>query len=389
MTELERISAAWSKATRHAEEGVLATVVRVAGSTYRRPGARLLLSTGGQRIGSVSGGCLEADLSKKAWWLTRNGECVIREYDTSGETGVAQEFGLGCNGVIHVLLERPGQSSLLWNAVEFVRKERRPVLVATVVAVRPGVSLSVGERWVQYPDGTVKTSIGDAGLLALLPDAILRSRAASNGQQANWELPLAGADFFVESIQPGLRLLVFGAGDDAMPMVQLARFMGYETVVLDGRSHLARADRFPMADHVEVVTLDGVLGSIRVDDWTAAVLMSHSYVQDLQALRALAACSLPYLGLLGPRKRTERMLAEAGIRQPVLEDSMHSPMGLDIGADGAEQIALATIAEIQSVLNRRAGGQLRVKAGPLHIQPVGDSRWVESEPMPLSCSLDY
>ncbi len=387
MTELEKISAAWSEALKRGENGVLATVVRVEGSTYRRAGARLLLSNGGQRVGSVSGGCLEADLAKKAWWLTQQEESVIREYDTSGESGVAQEFGLGCNGVIRVLLERLNDSAaMLRNAIQFVRQHRQPVLAATVIEDDPERALRVGQRWLQYPDGTIQTDIENAAVLASLQLAASQGRYSGNHVTA-WRTELQAANFFMEVIQPSLRLLVFGAGDDTIPMVQLARFMGYQTVVLDGRSHLARPDRFPLADDVQVVDSDNMLGSIQMDKWTVALLMSHSYLQDLAALRALSQYELPYLGLLGPRKRTEQMLFDAGLSSGQFDSIVHSPMGLDIGADGAEQISLATIAEIQSVLNQRTGGQLHKKAGPLHVHSIEDPRWSENSTAPLSCPM--
>lgn len=365
MTELDHIYAVWQEASARGESGVLATVVRVEGSTYRRAGARLLMTLGGRRVGSVSGGCLEADLVKKAWWLTEGGKAVVRKYDTSVEGEIAQEFGMGCNGVIHVLVERL-ETALVspLSMVPAVQQSRRPGSLATVIESRNNSSVRVGQRWACFPDGTVQSDL----TLGMVVEYLESAHHVLDGkpQALTYEGAGHSIDIFFEHLPPTLRLLVFGAGDDAMPMVRLAKFMGYEVVVLDGRSHLARQDRFPGAAKVLVTQPEDVLAGIQLDDWTAAVVMSHSYAQDLATLEALAGHRLPYLGFLGPRNRTERLLAEANVSLDEVAGALHSPIGLDIGADGAEQIALAVIAEIQSVLNQRAGGRLREKAGPLH-----------------------
>lgn len=361
------------------ESGVLATVVRVEGSTYRRAGARLLMTSRGRRVGSVSGGCLEADLVKKAWWLTENGRAAIRKYDTTVEGDIAQEFGMGCNGVIHVLLERLGSGliSPLF-AVPVVKQHRQPGHLATVIESNNEANGTVGQRWASLPDGTIETDLASRSLETFARHATLS--VGAKPQVVCYDDHDAHIDFFVEPIVPTLRLLVFGAGDDAVPLARLAAFMGYEVTVLDGRSHMARTERFTSADRVLVTSAADPLAGVKPDEWTAAILMSHSYAQDLAALKALAAFRLPYLGMLGPRKRTERMLSEADIALDQVADFLHSPIGLDIGADGAEQIALAVIAEIQSVLNRRGGGRLREKAGPLHLDEIHYE-------LPLACPL--
>lgn len=384
MTELDQIFAAWENASARDESGVLATVVRVQGSTYRRSGARLLMTSGGRRIGSVSGGCLEADLVKKAWWLTEGGRAAIRKYDTSIEGDIAQEFGLGCNGVIEVLLERlNGASVSPLSMVPLVKTLRRPGFLATVIESNDNSIAQIGQRSAFLPDHSVSTDINDEGLAAFAQAAA--RNAYPKPEVLTYEEGAFQAALFMEPVLPTLRLLVFGAGDDAEPVVRLAKFMGYEAMVLDGRSHLARVERFPAAESVRVTTGDDVLAGIKLDDWTAAVVMSHSYAQDLATVRALGRHQLPYLGMLGPRKRTERLLSEAGIALDDVVNALHSPIGLDIGADGAEQIALAIIAEIQAVLNRRAGGRLREKAGPLHV-PGEESREGLYQ-VPLACPM--
>lgn len=327
MKDIAEILALWDQTRAAGEAAVLATVVRTQGSSYRLPGARMLLTRLGRRAGAVSGGCLEDDLIKKAWWLTENGP-VIRRYDTTAEGELSTGgYGLGCNGIIHVLLERitPQQPSVL-PLIEQVRAERRPAVIRHLH-------------------------------------------------------PRDGSEMFVETLVPPVRLLVFGAGDDAVPVTELAQFLGWHVVVLDGRAHYARREKFPAVSDVVVRPAGEVLAGLQIDDWTAAAIMTHSYSQDLEVLCELASRPLFYLGILGPRKRTDQLLADAGLAGVQLGAQVHSPMGLDIGAEGAQQVALSLLAEIQATMNERDGGRLRAREGPIHARESdGDekSAWVQS-----------
>ncbi len=343
MKELEQILALWSQLEAKGEPAVLATVVKTSGSSYRLPGARLLLSPTGQRAGSVSGGCLEDDLLKKAWWLTENGP-VVRRYDTTPDGEIAAEYGLGCNGIIHVLLERlsPGQAGIL-QLIRQVRQTRTPAVVEHILAPA--------------------RAVGSFRITSNTPEPA--------GSQF---------EFFTETLTPPLRLLIFGAGDDAVPLVTQAKFLGWEVWVFDGRAHYARRDKFPHADEVIVRTPGGPDPSLPIDDWTAAVLMNHSYSQDMQMLKELSGRDLRYLGILGPRKRALQMLSEAGLQSFIAQPVLHAPMGLDIGADGPEQVALAVVAEIQATLNCRRGGPLRDRTGSIHASESSapENVWVQS-----------
>jgi xanthine dehydrogenase accessory factor len=365
MKELEQILRLWKEAEQSGESAVLATVVKTQGSSYRLPGARLLLASNGQRAGSISGGCLEDDLIKKAYWLTERGP-TIRRYDTTPDGEIGSGFGLGCSGVIHVLLERltPGEPTIL-NVIQDARSERRPAVIAHVI--HPAAF--AGQRLVIDTSGKVNHNLGDAALASSLEreSKLALSEGASRTVWMNNEV-----EAFIEMVTPGVRLLVFGAGDDAVPVTELAKYLGWQVWVFDGRAHYARREKFPHADAVVVrpagnahiiAEVDPI---VQIDKWTAAVLMSHSYSQDLEMLRELAGTRLSYLGVLGPRKRTVQLLSDAGLDASLLGPTLHSPMGLDIGADGPEQVALAVIAEIQAALNGRAGGLLRERIGSIH-----------------------
>ncbi len=242
MKEIAQILELWSSLSAKGEEAVLATVVKTQGSSYRLPGARLLLSKHGVRVGAISGGCLEDDVVKKAWWLTEKGP-IVKRYDTTPDNEISTSgYGLGCSGIVHVLLERikPGHAEIL----ELIRQVRATRQAATVAHV---LQPETGQR--------------------LFDPA---------------EFAAPEREVFVETITPAIRLLIFGAGDDAIPLTDTAKYLGWQVEVFDGRAHYARREKFPNADQVNVRVADDPLPP--VDPWTVAVLMSHSYSQDLAAL---------------------------------------------------------------------------------------------------------
>jgi xanthine dehydrogenase accessory factor len=373
MKELEQILRLWAETEAAGQSAVLATVVETQGSSYRLPGARMLLTPSGERAGSISGGCLEEDLVKKAWWLTERGP-MVRRYDTTPEGEIATTYGLGCNGIIHVLLERlePGRAPVL-DLIRTVRSERIPAAVVHVNAP----SEFVGQRLTVGVRGEVSHNLARPDLVNLLET---EARSALAEQSSRSVLVDDSVEVFAETLAPALRLLVFGAGDDAVPLTTLAKYLGWQVFVFDGRAHYARREKFPAADEV-LVRPAGESGA-ETDEWTVAVLMSHSYSQDLANLRELSSRRLRYLGVLGPRKRTLQLLEDAGIQAEALIPGLHSPMGLDIGADGPEQVALSVLAEIQASLNGREGGPLRDRAGSIHAPAEAaadtESRWVQS-----------
>lgn len=351
MREREQILDLWRELQQCGANGVLVTVVKTLGSSYRRPGARLLIAESGRRVGSISGGCLEDDVVKKAWWLTEKGP-VIRRYDTTpdGDIGPSGEgtggFGLGCNGIIYLLLERVNghdRSSTL-AVLQHVYATRSLALLATVIAP----AALVGSR--------------------LIDDAELdpRFRAAAEHVVTSAVTRLdSGEEVFFETLMPPVRLLIFGAGDDVVPLTELGRQLGWRVGVFDGRAHYARTDKFPSAHEVAVRDSEATLADLYIDSRTVAVVMTHSYSQDLNFVKALLEQPLAYLGVLGPRNRTLQLLTDARIH-PSTAPRLHGPVGLDIGADGPEQVALSIIAEIQATLNGREGGPLRARTGSIH-----------------------
>ncbi len=342
MKELDEVIAAYRNAQQNEEKCLLATLVRVEGSSYRRVGARMLLTSSGGRAGSMSGGCLEAEIQKKAWWLTENGP-VVREYRTSGEDESGMPYGLGCNGTLHILLKRADdEDAIRVDLLERLRNERANVALATILN-----TASVGKQRL-YPGE-------DEGNDPLLREAAVQTaleRVAAS--EVSEYLQLGETEIFIEALRPRPRLVLFGAGDDARPVVRFARILGWDVVVADGRAHLAARSRFPEATDVMCAPAAELpfICKVRSDD--AVVIMSHSFEQDRVLLGALLQIQLRYLGQLGPRHRTAQLIEGIRMETPHLTgmERLHSPIGLDIGAHTSETIALAIIAEIQSVLSK-------------------------------------
>ena len=364
MPELIEILRLWDQIESAGETGVLATVVQTRGSSYRLPGAHLLLAQSGEHAGTISGGCLEEEILRKAWWMTESGP-VLRRYDTTTDGEIeSSPYGLGCNGTIEVLLQRVSarprsQLSLLRSVVE----RRLCAVIAHVI--RPPVSLA--QRLSIDVDGCVESEIADPALAEAAEESARTVQASGVSQT----VAIGSAQVFIECLVPPVHLLVFGAGDDAVPMTRLAKQLGWRVSVFDGRIHYLKPGKFPDADSVMLRQTGAPTPA--VDNRTVAVLMTHSYSQDLDILRSLAVERLPYLGILGPRKRANALLKEAMLDVTSL-DSLHTPVGLDIGADGPEQVALAVCAEIQSVLNGRSGGFLKHREGSIHASESSDAQ---------------
>jgi xanthine/CO dehydrogenase XdhC/CoxF family maturation factor len=314
----------------------------------------MLIVPDGRRIGSISGGCLEGEIARKAWWFTESGTPVVRVYDTTSDDDAVWEFGLGCNGVVQVMLERvdtPGASALL----EFLDAQRAsPAVIATVIR---GEDVA-GDRLLIDAAGHTAGSLAGSNL-----ELALRSHTAAAMRERRSRLVHLGeTQVFVEWIGPPLSLVVFGAGHDAVPLSAIARELGWSVTVADGRPAYARANRFPDA-RVVLTTLSDPLRDVRIDHDTAVVLMTHNYPLDVRLLPRILPLRPRYLGLLGPRRRAEKLFAEIGIDPPA---GVHYPIGLDLGGDAPTSIAVAIAAEIQAALHGRRGGMLQYRTGAIH-----------------------
>lgn len=342
------------------DEAVLATVVHVRGSAYRRPGARMLILPGGQRVGTISGGCLEGDVARKAWWYTAGGQPSLRIYDTSSGDDAVWEFGLGCNGVIQLLLERLSHASAQ-QALSFAESCRHSGLggvIAVVIRAAAGSAMAPGDRLFAGQDGS------RCGPLVSRWPELSAHIEDTRRQRASRLVGLPDCEVFVEWIAPPHPLVVFGAGHDAIPLSALASQLGWAVTVADARPAYATRARFPQANQVVVMNPDHLLDGIEMGRDTAVVLMTHNIVQDGRLLREILPARPRYLGLLGPARRAERIFQDLGLDRADFD--IHAPIGLDIGATTPEGIALSIVSEIQAELAKRPGMRLRHRRSPIH-----------------------
>ncbi len=385
MKELQVIIDVWEELKRSGKTAVLATIVAVRGSTYRHPGARLLMSGDRQMVGLLSGGCLEADLAERARDVLASGDPTLVTYDLSSVTDIVWGLGLGCNGTVQVLIERlpsaSGPDPLAFVA-DCLRRKQVGVL-ATLFCVNGQVNGRVGARLMLHPDHPVTENLGDAELAdAILADA---QEALQEGRSAVkvYQLSRGHAEVFIEVVQPPVSLVLFGGGPDAVPVVRLAKELGWHVAVVDHRPAYATRDRFPHADAVVLSPPEEVPERLQMDARTVAVVMTHHYLHDLGLLKRLLPTPIRYLGVVGPKSRTERLLEELRAQGIVPAGDqltrLYGPAGLDIGPEAPEQIALAIVAEIQAVLAGRAGGSLRDRKGPIHDRMMASHRSVSPE----------
>jgi xanthine dehydrogenase accessory factor len=355
---------------------VLVTLVRAEGSSYRRPGARLLVGSHGEYAGTISGGCLEAEVQRKAAWLTRNG-AVVERYSTMFDDTAEIPFGLGCGGIVDVLLEPA-------NTPECV------AVMAALEGALGGEEVTVLTWLPREGRGLARAVLAASGDYTFASEALTESElveARASVLRRSW-LENMPEEMFVERIAAPQRLFVLGAGDDAKPLVSMATLLGWSVTVMDGRCRLARTERFPEAERVALVSSAAVdvLG-IRPED--AVVLMTHSYEQDRELLAAVLPLRPRYLGLLGARHRSSLLVSEVatklGRTVAVCCEQIFAPVGLDLGGDGPEAIALAVIAEVQACCMGKLGTSRRLSPEDVerHLREGGRSRYLQ-----VQCALD-
>ncbi len=333
---------------------VVATVLRVEGSSYRRPGARMLMNVHGRVAGSVSGGCLEKAVVSEARRALIDGQPRLLSYDTTDQDDLAIGTSLGCQGKIWIGLEvLPAHASwALDSIVAQVRSRRKPAALITRMHEESGYPSF--ETHVVFDD---EVDGGEGPVFDVLENR--KSRFVREEDSSA----------LIEWIAPPLSLLLFGAGPDVLPMLRLAREIGHEVTVIDRRADFAIPENFPGAHRVLLAKPYQIRAILKTDEHTAAVLMNHHYDTDRDTLASLIPLGLPYLAMLGPKKRTLRILDELRAEGHCVETiagSLHGPAGLDIGAETPDQIALAILAEIQATLRSRNGGKLRDRNAPIH-----------------------
>jgi xanthine dehydrogenase accessory factor len=367
MKEIIDIVSAYDEAVKSGKKTALATVVLVEGSAYRRAGARMLITEDGQLTGAISGGCLEGDALRKARMVILQQGPLLVTYDTMDDDDAKLGVGLGCNGIIHILIEPINHTQV--NAI---------TLLQTVIASR-GYSVlitvfNIQDRKAPQPGSCL--CLADGRVLENKPEKLSYKKElledaknALDNQQSSITA-YEGYTAFVECVKPLISLVIVGAGNDAIPLTNVAAVLGWNITVVDGRPNYVTAKRFLLANKLVVSKPETVLDSIELNEWTAFVLMTHNYNYEFAFLKKLLPLHPSYIGILGPKKKLDRMLGELEEDGMVITErnleAIHGPVGLDIGSETSEEIALSIVAEIKAVFSKRNGNPLKFKTTVIH-----------------------
>jgi xanthine dehydrogenase accessory factor len=335
----------------------IATLVNTQGTTPRKEGAKMLVAEGGAVLGSVTiGGCVDARVIEEAGDVLGRMRPQLLEMNLGDEE--AWEIGLTCGGTIEVFMEpvaldRPDDATArLYERVrEHAARGGRGALVTRLDGAAPD---SVGAKLLVLDDGTAEGTLGEA----FLDQRFTAEAREAMGRGTSRTLLLEGVRAFVEVFAPPAQLLVVGAGHVAMPLTSLARTLGYRTIVLDGRPRFATRERFPDVDELRIGIPSELVHEYALTPETALILVAHDYKYDLPVLRHALSSKAGYIGMLGSARRGAtilQFLREEGVAEDVLA-RVRVPIGLDLGARSAPEIALAILAEVQAV---RGGGTCR------------------------------
>jgi len=331
--ELKKIVEAGERALTHGKKAVLATVVALNGSSYRRPGVRMLLVEDGTMIGAVSGGCVEKEIFRQSLSVFQTQVPKVMTYDG--------RYRLGCEGVLYILLEpfqpSPEVISLFWSTIS----QRQ--------------SFEICSSFQQ-----IHSESKDYG-------SILKMGGTAFPFRQSYTIS-TDLEQFVQLLYPCFQLVIIGAEHDAVQMCAMAALMGWEvTVVTDAKEQKTQID-FPGTTHFLSTAPESF--ALEPDQQTAVLLMTHSYVKDLQFLMALKECRPSYFGVLGPARRREKLLNEVLEKCPDISlefiESIYGPAGLELGAETPQEIALSVLSEIVATINRKKPVSLREKVGRIH-----------------------
>jgi xanthine dehydrogenase accessory factor len=368
MKDFKTIVTEFKKVDCSTRKAAIATVVKVRGSSYRSPGARMLITDDGKWVGSISGGCLEGDALRKARQVMANLRPMTVTYDTREESNQNLGIGLGCNGVIDVLIEPIDltQANNPINIFDGFVNTSEPLTMATIFNASSGV----GEKIILYATGESSNYFTRKELGSRVTEDLKQLFKSKKSEAKSFQTDGDDVEVFMELIQPGISLIIFGGGFDARPVSSLAKSLGWDVRVTDECvAHIAPLF-FPTADKLSLCQREFIDRDFDITPFTACVLMSHNYEYDRDVLKKLIKTDTPYIGILGPRKRFDKMQEEFQAQGIVLSEAdihrIHSPIGLDIGAETPDEIAVAIVSEIQGKFANRSGGFLKYREAPIH-----------------------
>jgi xanthine dehydrogenase accessory factor len=371
MNELQAILKAFDE-SQNSGDAFLATVVKTQGSTYRRPGAKMLITSTGKMVGTISGGCLENDVFEHTRQSMSNSKAIVITYDNTAPEDIIWGFGLGCNGIVQVLIESLNLNNTnILNYIKECLNNNHFGVIATVFNTEGEVNIKIGTRLLVNSNGNISTNIQDINFAQSLTTdaqaALINQKSTVN----KYHLSNGSVEIFIEVIQPPTPLVIFGAGRDAIPVAKYAKTLGWHVTVVDCRASNATYERFLMADEI-ILARRETINQVSITERTAAVVMTHNYLDDIEIVKMLLLSSNRYAGVLGSKQRIERLLTDLRAAETIYTDDMleklHAPIGIDIGAETPEEIAMAIIAEVQAVLSNRNASFLKNRKKPIHFE---------------------
>lgn len=372
MKEIREIINAYNKAKKNEKRLALATLVHLNGSSYRRPGARMIVDEEGQLTGAISGGCLEGDALRKAVFCIHTQTPKLVVYDTSDEEDATIGIQLGCSGIIQVLFEPIDEHNPL-NPIELLKKaihKRQNTVLVTLYASQIKKGDTVGTSMLLEDSGEFHNNSTFQFVPEPLMQDIKETLTVKKSSFKSYQQNDNTFNAFLSFISPPISLVIVGAGNDAIPLQSIAETLGWEVTIVDGRHTYAKIERFSSACQIIVSKPEQVLQQIPIDDKTVFVLMTHNYNYDYAILKALLGKKIPYIGALGPKKKLDNMINDLKAENIILNEKqkniLYGPVGLELGAETPAEIALSITAEIMSVMNNKKGGSLRNLLTEIH-----------------------
>ena len=363
------------------QNAVLATVVAVDGSAYRRPGAKMVITDDSNSVGSITAGCLEDDVSALAERVLATGEPRIEQFDLTVDDDV-WGLGIGCNGVIDILLEPLDER---YQPVADAHQHNDDIAVLTVLD-DSGPDVEQGDRAFAYTTDDQALAFETPSWPTQLREAVIEptqrllSADSSDSVTITWDG--LTTDVFVDSVQTPPELVLFGSGHDVDPVVELAQRVGFRVTVVTFRGAAAETERFDAADRVLSTSPADLRAALSFDTDTHAVVMSHNFVDDRLALDEVLATPVEYIGLVGSRQRFEEMqeafTAEGRTFTTDERNRIYTPAGLDLGGGTPFHIAQSIVAEVTAIYHDRDPQHLTERMGPIHprspVSTAGDDR---------------
>ena len=372
MKEIREIINAYNKARKNEKRLALATLVHLNGSSYRRPGARMIVDEEGQLTGAISGGCLEGDALRKAVFCIHTQIPKLVVYDTSDEEDATIGIQLGCSGIIQVLFEPIDENDPL-NPIELLKiaiHKRQNTVLVTLYAPQIKKGDTVGTSMLLEDSGEFHNNSSFQFLPETLIQDIKETLTIKKSSFKSYNLNDHTFNAFLSFISPPISLIIVGAGNDAIPLQSIAETLGWEVTIVDGRHTYAKIERFSSACQIIVSKPEKVLQQIPIDEKSVFVLMTHNYNYDYAILKALLDKNVTYIGALGPKKKLDNMITDLKAENIFLNERqkniLYGPVGLELGAETPAEIALSITAEIMSVMHNKKGGSLRNLLTEIH-----------------------